>query len=88
MKSLAEAIVESAAFLELSGDEVIDPDSAVQALESMSHSVRSASEQEKRALLDYCRDQASKLDGARSPQDEKRRDFYRGFGEALGLTDK
>jgi hypothetical protein len=88
MKSLAKAIVESAAFLELSGDEVIDPDSAVQAIESISHSLQSASDQEKRALLDYCRDQASKLGDARSPQEEKRRDFYCGFGEALGLPDK
>jgi hypothetical protein len=88
MKSLASALVEVAAFLELSGDQVVDPDSAVQALESISHSLRNASRDEKQAVLDYCRDQATKLSSVRDLQAHKRRDFYRGFGEALGLTDE
>jgi len=88
MKSLAEAVVESAAFLELSGDGVIDPDSAVRALESISHSLRNASDEEKRALLDYCREHAAKPSDARSPEEQKRRDFYREFGEASGLIDR
>jgi len=87
MKSLAEAVVEATAFLELSSDKVVDPDSAVEALESISHSLQSASDEEKHDLLDYCREQASKLSGARGGQEEKRRDFYRQFGEALGLTE-
>lgn len=58
MKSLAQALVEAVAFLELSEDEVIDPDSAVQAMESVSHSLQTASVQEKRALLDYCHGQS------------------------------
>jgi hypothetical protein len=82
MKSLAQALVEAVAFLELSGDEVVDPDSAVQAMESIGHSLRNASEQEKQAVLDYCRSQAEKL-----AADEKRRDFYQQFGEAMGLTE-
>jgi hypothetical protein len=56
------------AFLELSGDEVIDPDSAVQALESISHSLRKASDEEKKALLTYCREQVSRLSSARATQ--------------------
>lgn len=82
MKSLAQALVEAVAFLELSGDEVVDPDSAVQAIESISHSLRNASEQERQALLDYCRSEAQKL-----ATDQKRRDFYQQFGEAMGLTE-
>lgn len=86
MKSLAEAIVEAAAFLELSGDEVVNPDFAVQALESISGVLRGASSEEKQAILDYCRDQASQLKDARSHQEQRRRDFYSGFDEAMGLT--
>ena len=86
MNSLAKAIVESAAFLEFSGDEVIDPDSAVQALESMSHSLCSASEAEKRAVLEYCRQELSRLSAAETPQNQKLHDFYQGFGEAMGLS--
>ena len=87
MKSLAQALVEAVAFLELSGDAVVDPDSAVQAMESISHSLRNASEEEKHALLDYCHNQAEKLLGARGDNDQKRRDFYQQFAEAMGLTE-
>ena len=88
MKSLAEALVESAAFIELSGDEVIDPDSAVQALESIAHSLGAASEEEKNALLEYCRKKAAALAGAKNEPDVKRRDFYLEFGENIGLIDE
>ena len=68
MKSLAETIVEDVAFLELCGDEVIDPDSAVQAMESISHILRNASEEERRALFDYCQGQ-----GKSSPRHDSSR---------------
>jgi hypothetical protein len=84
-KSLAEAVVEAASFMELSSDEVIDPDSALQALESISHSLQTASDREIQALLRYCRDRATTLAGE-GEQAEKRRAFYRQFGEAMGLT--
>jgi hypothetical protein len=88
MKALAEALVESAAFLELSGNEVISPDAAVRALESITATLDKASENEKKALLDYCREQATTLRGAQTDQDRKRRDFYLGFEEAFGLIDE
>jgi hypothetical protein len=87
MKSLAKAVVEAAAFLELTGDDVVNPDSAVQALESVRDAPRGATGEEKQAILDYCRDQASLLKAARSEQEQRRRDFYSGFGEAIGLTE-
>ncbi len=87
MKSLAEALIEAVAFLELSGDAVIDPGLAVQAMESISHSLENASEQEKQALLNYCHDQAERLFTASGDEDQKRRDFYQHFAEAMGLTD-
>ena len=86
-RSLAQAIVEAAAFLELSTDDVINPDSAVQALESISHSLKSASDTEKKALLDYCREQAAKLGEAGGEDMQKRKDFYEQFEDAMGLGD-
>jgi hypothetical protein len=79
MRSLVKALVDLAAFLELSEDGVIDPDEAVRALESMTHCLQNASEEEKRAVLDYCQEQASAETG-------RRREFFQGFGAAVGLT--
>jgi hypothetical protein len=88
MKFLAEAVVESAAFLALSGDGVINPDSAVKELESMSHRLRSASEAEKNALLEYCHQQLSRLSTAEARLNQERRDFYQRFFEAMGLGEE
>jgi hypothetical protein len=79
--------VEAAAFLELSGDDVINPDSAVQALESISYSLKNASNSEKTALLDYCREQAAKLGESEGKDVEKRKNFYQQFEDAMGLAD-
>jgi hypothetical protein len=88
MKSLAQVVVESAAFLELSGDEAIDPDAAVQAQEAIVSSLSEASDEEKRALLAYCRECAARLSTSLTQSDMKRRDFYLGFGDAFGITDE
>jgi len=83
MKMLAEALVEAAAFLELSGDDVVHPDAAVQAMESIVASLARASDAEKAAVLAYCRLRANE-----PSHDARRRDFYQGFGESFGLTDQ
>jgi len=88
MKSLAQAVVESAAFLELSGDDVIDPDAAVQAQEAIVSALDEATDEEKKALLFYCRECAAQILTSASPTDLKKRDFYLGFGEAFGITDE
>jgi hypothetical protein len=88
MKSLAQAVVESAAFLELSDDDIVDPDAAVQAQEAIASSLSDAAEEEKNALLAYCRERAAEIPTSGSPSDMKRRDFYLGFGEAFGITDE
>jgi len=80
MKSLAKALVEAVAFLELSGDEVVDPDSAVRALEWIAECLKSASESEKQALLDYCQEKAAS-------GTEKQQEFYKTFSVAMGLVD-
>jgi hypothetical protein len=84
MNSLAEALVEAAGFIELSGDS----DAAVQALESIAHAVGAASKEEKNALLEYCRLRAKALAAASGELDQRRRAFYVEFGENFGLIDE
>ncbi len=86
MKSLARALVESAAFIELSADDVIDPNSAVRALEYVVYALKDASADEKRALVAYCREQAAAIATMPMPRDEERRQFYLNFEENFGLT--
>ena len=81
------SVVEAVEFLELSGDQVVDPDAAVNAMESIGQLLQCASEEEKRALLEYCRSQAAKLAGARSEQDVRRKNFYQEFANNMGLID-
>jgi hypothetical protein len=88
MKSLAKALVEAAGFIELSGDDVVNPDAAVQALESIAHAVGAASKEEKNALLEYCRIRAKALAAASGELDQRRRTFYVEFGGNFGLLDE
>jgi hypothetical protein len=85
MDAIAEALIDTAAFLELSGDDVIKPDAAIQALESIATSLADASAEEKKALLDLCVARAIALKDSDDPELEKKREFYLGFGEAFGL---
>ena len=85
MNSIAEALIDTAAFLELSGDDVVKPDAAVQALESIATSLADASPEEKKALLDLCIARAVALKHADDPDLVRKRDFYLGFGEAFSL---
>jgi hypothetical protein len=50
MHTLAKALIETAAFLELSGDDVINPDDAVRAMEGIGHTLKSASPDELSAI--------------------------------------
>ncbi len=74
MDSLAKAILETAAFLELSGEEAINPDAAVRALEDLGFLLSGCTPDEKAALKRAAQSLAS--EGA----DEERRRF---FGRAL-----
>src|SRR4051794_1333823 len=50
MKALARAVINAAAFLELSDDEALDPELAVQALEEIGIHLGQCTEDEKKAL--------------------------------------
>ena len=82
MKSLCQAIIWSACFLELSED-AVDPDAAVKALEDIASALQSATDDEKRAFTAECAAEADRL------QDQAvyaaTADFIRNLPSAFGL---
>ena len=84
MKTLAKALIETAAFLEFSGDDVIDPDDAVRELEGIAHTLHSASPDEVAAIREALKEmvEASQTDSAR----ETARRFSDAFLESMGAT--
>lgn len=70
------AVVEAAAFLELSPDEVVDADSAVKQLESLAYLL---SESDKQHLVAFTQAEAERVPS------QDYRDFLRQFPEAMGL---
>jgi hypothetical protein len=53
MKSLCRAIIWSARFLEMSEDDIVDPHSAVKALEDIATALLGATEEERRTFAGY-----------------------------------
>ncbi len=83
MRNLCRAIIWSACFLELSDDEVVDPDSAVKALEDMATTLQHATEEEKRVFAEVCAEEADELQGR--PGYAGAAEFVRGLPAALSL---
>jgi hypothetical protein len=81
MKTLAKVIVDLAGFLELSGDDVVDLDAAVAALESMAAGLANATPAERKALRTAA---ATRAKGERG----EARAFFQSFMEAAGLDDE
>ena len=81
MTTLAQALLDLAAFLELSADDVVDPDSVVAAMEDAAATLQRATAEERNAL----RTAAKAL--AKETTDPARRKFYRGFMDAIGLDE-
>jgi hypothetical protein len=84
MKNLCRAIIWSACFLELSPDDIIDPDSAVKALEDIATALQAATEEEKEAFREECSKEASRLEKA-GPSYAKTAEFIRNLPEANGM---
>ena len=84
MQTLARALIDTAAFIALSGDDVIHPDDAVRALESIGHTLRAASPAELSAIRAALSDliAAERSGGARA--DLLR--FYEQFFKSFGLS--
>lgn len=86
MKTLAKALINLTAFVELSGDETINPDSAVQALEQLSYDLSEATPGEIEYLKAVIRERIGKLPlDSRTPQDQIRVDFLLNFLENIGI---
>lgn len=86
MESLVRALLSTAAFLELSGDEVVDPDAAVQAFEQMSHYLQEAGPAEREVIGRVAREWASEA-RAKGAEGAASADFFDSFLEATGLAD-
>jgi hypothetical protein len=87
MKALARSVIKATLFLEASGDDVVDPDAAVRALEGIAHELASTSEAERLALREVL-DELIRAEQA-GPSDSAPRAeavaFYRSFMENFGL---
>ena len=83
MKNLCHAIIEAARFLELSSDDVVDPDAAVATLEVIGATIQSATQGEKEMFILTCRKEAARL---RATGDLKDADFVGELPTAMGLA--
>ena len=86
MQTLAKAIVEVLAFLELSGDDVIDPAVAVKLMESMAATLQEASEEERDAIIGAAMFELNRQSAADAPEEVL--DFYEHLGADLGLEEE
>jgi hypothetical protein len=84
MRTLAKALIETAAFLEFSSDDSVNPDDAVRELEGIAHTLHSASPEEVVAIREALREMvdASQTDVAR----EAARKFSDAFLESMGVA--
>jgi hypothetical protein len=78
---LMRAVVQAAAFFELSSDDVLDPDVAVTQLEDLAHLLNQLSDGEKHQLVAFVHAEAERAESAAY------RAFLREFPEGiLGIT--
>ncbi|MEI9864721.1 MAG: hypothetical protein WDN00_09240 [Limisphaerales bacterium] len=84
MKTLAKALIQSAAFFELSGEDIISLDDSVQALEDIAHTLQSASPEELAAVRDALQELAAEERAGFARADVLR--FYEQFLENIGVT--
>jgi predicted RNA-binding protein with EMAP domain len=86
MKALARAILNLSAFLELSSDDIVDPDSALQALEQLSNDLKQATPGELEYLKAAIRQEIVEIGDERTPEQQHRIEFFLDFMENLGLN--
>jgi hypothetical protein len=86
MKHLAKALVDAVAFLELSSDDVIDPDSAVKAMEMIAATLQNASDEEVEALAQAAMAELNAQAAKDAPEEVI--DFYENFLVDFGLEEE
>lgn len=85
MHKLATALLHTAAFLELSGDDVIDPDSVVKAMEDLVVDLQGCTMEERSALQEAIANEVKILKKAKAS--EETIEFYEEFFENFGLSE-
>jgi hypothetical protein len=85
MDALAKAVVDAFAFLELSDDETIDPDSAVEAIEMLTHDLQKCTDAEKAALKKALDAEYMAQKFRKAPANILK--FYKDFFENTGLDE-
>jgi len=83
VKNLCTALINAARFLELSSGNVVDPDSAVAAMEDMSAALQSATLPERLAFITSCEAEAVRLRSAGELESSR---FVAELPAALGLS--
>jgi hypothetical protein len=89
MNALARSAIEAARFLELSGEDLVDPDFAVRALESIAHELASIDETEKTALREALDELIGEEEAGRDGSASRPEviEFYQSFMENFGLEE-
>ena len=82
MKAIGQALLNLAAFIELSDDSIIDPDSAVKALEQFLYDLNSGEAGDRAYLKGLMTQEISSMED-RSPAQQARVDFYLDLMEQL-----
>ncbi|PPT85137.1 hypothetical protein XarzCFBP7410_07935 [Xanthomonas arboricola pv. zantedeschiae] len=85
MENLCKSLIAAFVFLEFSGNDVVDPDSAVAAMEAMTAELRSSSPEEKEALIRTCAQQAAAFRSA--SHDARIARFIADLPQATGLIE-
>jgi hypothetical protein len=82
---LMRAIIQQAAFLQIIGDDVIDPDAAVRELEGLAETLRHLSAAERKSFVDFANRYADFEQ--KKGQTEEYVNFVRSFPDGIGLID-
>lgn len=85
MKNLARALVRAVAFLELSPDELVNTDAAIDAMDAVSDLLANCSDEERTALEEVLMEELNTATAADAPDEVL--DFYEHFLEDFGLEE-
>lgn len=80
-----QIIIDFAAFLELSGDDIIDPDAAVTQLENLASDLQELAEEDRRTFVQFVGEVASMRQAEGGS--EELLNFLKSLPSNLGLTD-
>lgn len=82
---LMEAVIDLAVFLELSGDDVLNPDVAISQLELLAATLQGLTQDERKELIKYVEDLAASEKSKGGSEDLV--NFLTSFPEAMGLKE-